>query len=403
MTITNTEQYNIKKSEFDSKYATFIAEFNRLKAKPCVKYSSNSTGIDGLCLDDIWRQSGCDKKSPYTPDNTSNNTLYDIINDAYKWSSFSYSNHPNMGCYTSTNAVANTTKNYNVNDVTFTTINGSTFTKDGKGISVSNIEDCKEKCLPETGCISATYNSSSKKCWTNFGSLSDWKEPMKSSYSTDVAIYYGMFQMINQLSLLNKELYEYEISSVTGSGNNRHLIDESNSTSYDSGHYSSDSYQSSNTGQISNSDGKPPDAQSIFDTIFQIAPTVIQSLFGETNNSVEPNEFAALKQKVGVIDTDRIATAKTLEEYKKQLIEMSKQQEDSNAELKKQLISIALITVIGILLILLLSAIIQSMNSGPPSFSGGGKMRNCLGKNCFRSILYLIPLFFIIILIIYKS
>jgi hypothetical protein len=236
------------------------------------------------------------------------------------------------------------------------TMNASTFTKDGAGISVSSLDECKENCLPETGCISATYNLSSKKCWTNIGSLSDWKEPLISTDTNDVAIYYELIQLVNHLVVLNKDLHDYEVANPT------------------TGATSSGSGTDAGSGSESSSESSMP---GILDTVLQIAPTVISSLFSGSNTppppSVDPKDFAALKQKVGVIDTDRIATAKTLEEYKKQLTEMSKKQDDANADLKKQIITIALIVVVGILLILLLSAIIQSMNSGSNnSFSGGG-------------------------------
>jgi hypothetical protein len=364
------EEYDRKKAEFDTKYSTFIAEYDRLKSQPCGNYNSTSTGLNGLCLNEVWKQSGCDKPSPYTVANSFNNTLYDTINDAYKWSSFSDSTHPKTGCYANESAVADTTKNYNINGVQMKTMNASTFTKDGSGITVSSLDDCKQSCLPETGCISATYNSSSKKCWTNFGALSDWKEPLISTDTNDVAIYYELIQLLNQLVVLNKELHDYEVANPASSA-------DSGTTEVGGG-----------TGSESGANAEL--GPNMLETILQMAPTVISSLFKNppSSPSIDPKDFEALKQKVGVIDTDRIATAKTLEEYKKQISEMQASQEDSNAALKKQMITIALIVVIGILLIFLLSAIMQSFNSNSNnSFSGGGA-RNTIGswKNMFTKL-----------------
>jgi hypothetical protein len=369
MTIANSTQYTQKKAEFDTKYAIFLAEFDRMKSQPCGNYNSTSTNLNIQCLDEVWKQSGCDKQSPYTVVNRSNKTLYDTINDAYKWSSLSNPRtHPKSGCYANLNAPADMTKNYNINGVTMKTMNASKFAKDGTGIGVNSLDNCKENCLPETGCISATYNSSTKKCWTNFGSLSDWKEPETSTDPNDVAIYYELIQLLNQLDVLNNDLYNYEVANPA--------------TATDSG-AGSVSVSGPGSGSESSQTG-------ILDSVLQ---SMSSSLLGSSNNppppSVDTKDFAALKQKVTVIDTDRIATAKTLEEYKKQLIEMSQKQEDSNAKLKKDLITIALIAVIGILLIFLLSAAVQSMNSGSNNFSGGG-LKKCSSilplKNLFTKL-----------------
>lgn len=409
MTITNVTQYNQKKTEFETKYTTFITEYDRLKSQPCGNYNSMSRGLNSLCLNEVWKQSGCDKPSPYNVVNSFNNTLYDKINDAYKWSSFIDTEHPKTGCYTNAAAVADTTKTYNINGIQMKTVNASTFTKDGVGITASSLDDCKEKCLPETGCISATYNLSSKKCWTNIGSLSEWKEPSISTDTNDVAIYYELVQLLNQLVALNKELHDYEVANPTsGSGAGAGTTDSTctQSTCAAAGQGGCKAPCSWNqhgyctcggtggSGPVTSTESESgtgfesgSSMPGILDTVLQIAPTVISSLFGSANNnppphSVNSNEFAALKQKVGVIDTDRIATAKTLEEYKKQFTEMSKKQDDANADLKKQMITIALITVVGILLIFLLSAMVQSMNSGSNnSFSGGGLRKLGSWKN----------------------
>jgi hypothetical protein len=364
MVITTLAGYNQKITELETKYNKFLTEYARLKNMPCGVENSISTGLGQSCLDDIWNKSGCDKKpSPYTVTNNYDNTLYDTIDDAYKWASFSDSAHPKNGCYTNATATAKTTKDYNINNITMTTLPKSAFSKNGVGITAPTINDCKEKCLPETGCISATYNSSSKKCWTNMGSMTEWKEPLISTDMNDTAIYYENIQLVNQLIALNQELQDYEnkiaTTQNTGTGTSSVTRTTSNTGS------------SSNTGSTSS---QPP--PNFLEGVLQMAPTILSSIFGQnsTEEEIDPKDFAALKKKVGVIDTDRIQTAKTLELYKQQLLEMSKKQEDSNAELKKQIITIMIIVVIGILLIFILSAIMQSFNSSNSNgFMGGGK------------------------------
>ena len=98
------------------------------------------------------------------------------------------------------------------------------------------------------------------------------------------------------------------------------------------------------------------------------------------DDTVDPKEVDLLKKQFHDLNADRIATAKLLKGYKKQISEMSEKQEDSNEALKKQIVTIALIVVIGILLIFLLSAIMQSFNSSSNnSFSGGG-VRTTIGS-----------------------
>ena len=355
MVITTLDDYNQKKTEFYTKYDKFLTEYARLKNMPCGDENSISTGLGQSCLDDIWKKSGCDVSSPYTVKTNYDNTLYDTIDDAYKWASFSDDAHPKNGCYTNATATAKTSKDYNINNISMTKLPKSTFSKDGVGITAQTIDDCVEKCLPETGCISATYNSQSKKCWTNIGSMTEWKDPLISTDVNDTAIYYENIQLLNQLIALNQELQDYEETS--------------------SGTSSQGTQGTSSQGTTASQQGQG----GLFDSVIQMAPTIISSLFGQnsTEEEIDPKDFAALKKKVGIIDTDRVQTAKTLELYKQQLLEMTKKQEDSNTELKKQIITIMIVVVIGILLIFILAAIMQSFNSSNSNgFMGGGK-RSC--------------------------
>ena len=350
MTLTSIADYNQKVQNLMVINA-FMEEDS--KNKPCLM-PFTTKGVSQKCLDYIWSESGCDEPSPYTNSNSSTKTLYELIKDAYDYTVKSV-NHP-TGCYKDPNRKSNADVNYNINNIRMNKFPKKTFIKSGDGKTVQTNYDCGNSCLPEMGCISATYNSSSKKCWTNFGDFSEWKEPLTSTDDKDTAIYWQNLRLDNEKKVLEQEIQEYTRS-----------VTESETRS------GAGAGAGSGTGAVSGY-GSRSNQTSILDS-------VLSSLFGGSSNppphSVDTKDFATLNQKVSAIDTDRLATAKTLEDYKAQLTEMSNKQEDSNAELKKQLITIALIAVIGILLIFLLSAVVQSMSSSSSGGFSGGGVKKC--------------------------
>jgi hypothetical protein len=349
MTITSIAEYNQKVQNLNL-IEIVMQEYE--KKTPCLRYRSTTKGINQECLDYIWKNSYCDGPSPYTVENSSTKTLYELIKDVNDNSARSV-NDPTR-CHEDPNtAIENLMlSNYNVNNIIMNHFPKKTFIKSGDGNTVQTIDDCKNSCLPETGCISATYNSSSKKCWTNFGEFSEWKEPLTSTDDNDSAIYWQVVRLGNEKKVLEEEIDEYirnVTESETISGNGSGAGSEANQTGM-----LGSALQSMNS-SLGGSNSPPPP-------------------------SVDTKDFNELNQKVIMIDTDRIATTKSLEDYKAQLIEMSNKQEDSNAKLKKELITIALIAVIGILLIFLLSAVVQSMNSSNSGGFSGGGVKKC---GCF--------------------
>jgi hypothetical protein len=205
---TNSE-YEATKAIYATKLNEFLSIYNELVNKPCIKYNSNSKGLDKKCLDEVWKKAGCTTTSPYTEDTMKDKTLNDMITDAYNWATNTGSEQRTK-CYgAATTGFRTTPKDFNINEFKMTSETGKGFTKDGVGISSDSLAECSNSCLPGSGCISSTYNSTQKKCWSNVGTYSSLKDPTTTD-ATDTANYYIGFKMLNELDALNKELSDYE-------------------------------------------------------------------------------------------------------------------------------------------------------------------------------------------------
>ena len=419
MAITTKEEYEQKKEMFDSAFERFKMISSDLKSIPCEKYDSNSIGIGQKCLDYIWSNTnpgglGCDKPSTYTEANQTNKTYWQIITDAYN----SVKQNPSS-CYTKDNksppdppSVAFMNNMY--------PYKGYTFVKNNNPILDMASEDmCASNCTSQNKCISATYNSESKKCWLNIGTYAEWEPPSEGS-KYDVAFVNEMYSMSHELDTLNNELRDYEAKnpSYQSGGVTRYSYPARNSDDYGNG-------QTSMVNPNSPSDGNYNSGTQNQDWVKKILTkiTSLSSDFTETKQNISSlsSDFTDIKQNIYSlssdftetkqnITTDRAMIAKTLEEYnkklleltnkqettnatfkkqddsntaalveyKKQLTDMSQKQEESNAELKNQVIAISIIAVVGILLIFIVAAVIQSMNSSNQnSFSGGGAKKCC--------------------------
>lgn len=209
MTIVTKSEYEATKAIYATKMNEFLSIYNDLVNKPCIKYNSNSKGLDKKCLDEVWKKAGCTTTSPYTEDTMKDKTLNDMITDAYNWATNTGAEQRTK-CYgTATTGFRTTPKDFNINEFKMTSEPGKGFTKDGVGISSDSLADCSNSCLPGSGCISSTYNSTQKKCWSNVGSYSSLKDPTTTD-AADTANYYKGFQMLNELDAMNKELSDYE-------------------------------------------------------------------------------------------------------------------------------------------------------------------------------------------------
>jgi len=209
MTIVTKSEYEATKAIYATKLNEFLSIYNELVDKPCIKYNSNSKGLDKKCLDEVWKKAGCTTTSPYTEDTMKDKTLNDMISDAYSWATNTGAEERTK-CYgTATTGFRTTPKDFNINEFKMTNETGKGFTKDGVGISSDSLAECSNSCLPGSGCISSTYNSTQKKCWSNVGTYSSLKDPTTTNAS-DTAIYYKGFQMLNELDAMNKELSDYE-------------------------------------------------------------------------------------------------------------------------------------------------------------------------------------------------
>jgi len=90
---------------------------------------------------------------------------------------------------------------------------GKSFAKNNNPILNMGSEDmCASNCTSQSNCVSATYNSESKKCWLNIGTYADWKPPVDGS-ANDFAFVNWSYEMLYNLESLNNELHEYEVKN----------------------------------------------------------------------------------------------------------------------------------------------------------------------------------------------
>ena len=378
MTIATKEEYEQKKLALNMQYARYVMTL-KSDSHQCMIYDSDSKGVSQECLDQIWRAPGCDKPSPYTATNQANKTYGQIFKDIYN-----LANGPDAsGCYTDTTKRGPPTPSVSeMNNIIKT--KGKSFDKNNNPINDSSEELCAANCGRQSDCYSATYNSDSNKCWLNIGSYSDWKPPVDGS-ANDIAFVSDIYQTIHDMETLNNELHEYEIKNninqpvIPSTGNTNKLMND----------MPGKLYKFLTNKDLPTANGSTPNNQSPSDA----NPTCTASTcsaagdggcnapcgWNENNYCVcggtggkDPTGINTKDVGVKDLNADRVATAKTLEEYKKQLADLMAKQDDSNAALKKQIITIILIVVIGILLILLLSALVQSITSGSNNYSGGG-------------------------------
>jgi hypothetical protein len=387
MTIATKEEYEQKKMALNMQYAgsVMILKTDFLR---CMIYDTDSKGVSQECLDQIWRAPGgpgCDKPSPYTAANQANKTYGQIVKDIYN-----LANGPDAsGCYTDTTRRGPPTPSVaEMNNII--QMKGKSFAKNNNPIKGSSEELCAANCARQSNCYSATYNSDSKNCWVNMGSYSDWRPPVDGS-ANDIAFVSAIYQAIHEMETLNNELNEYEIKNninqlvIPSTGNLNKLIND----------MPGKLYKFLTNKDLPTANGSTPSDANPTCTASTCSAAGDGSCkppcgWNENNYCVcggtggkDPTGLNTTTGDIKDLNADRAATAKTLEDYKKQLADLMAKQDDSNAALKKQIITIILIVVIGILLILLLSAVAQSMTSGSNNYSGGGakKMLTAISFN----------------------
>lgn len=340
----------------------------------CMIYDTNSKGVSQECLDQIWRAPGCDKPSPYTAANQANKTYGQIVKDISN-----LANGPDAsGCYTDTTRRGPPTPSVSGMNNTIQ-MKGKSFAKNNNPIEGSSEELCAANCARQSNCYSSTRNSDSKNCWVNMGSYTDWRPPVDGS-ANDVAFVSAIYQAIHEMETLNNELNEYEIKNninklvIPSSGNLNKLLNDMPGKLY--------KYLTNK--DLPTANGSTPSGANPTCTASTCSAAGDGSCkapcgWNENNYCVcggtggkDPVGLNTTTGDIQDLNADRAATAKTLEDYKKQLADLMAKQDDSNAALKKQIITIILIVVIGILLIFLLSAVVQSMTSGSNNYSGGG-------------------------------
>jgi len=382
MTITTRAEYDTKRDDFVSKFGSFVILYLMAIEQPCIQYDTKSKGLNQKCLDNIWSSAGCDKDSPYTVANQANKTYSQIVKDSYKWANGSDKDHDKTGCYR--NPDQNTGSHTPPDDFMLNHMQGfpgKMFVKNDNPMkSVSSPEKCAENCTPQSNCISATYNSTSKKCWLNTGTYADWKPPVKGS-DNDTAISSVAYSMLYELEELNKELHDYEVknnitrSKIPSTGNLNKTVTTLPSKIY--------YFMTNQEPPSDKKDDKKDDDKDKTDETEQTDDADVPP-----DSSVDPKDVAMLKNQLNDLKGDRKKTQHLLDDYKKKLTDLQASQADSYAALKKQLLTVLLIAVVGILLILLLSSIVQSFRSNSNGMSGGGLKKCCSMsfKDIFKKI-----------------
>jgi hypothetical protein len=209
MTIATNEEYERKRIDFDTRKQILDRALENIWTVPC------SIQLNTECFDDVWKRVGCDQNQPYTEKNTRGWSYYDLIDDAYKWSTFSDDKHPKIGCYKNPNADPNPNPKDYAKSVLdkMKTEKGMTFEKNGQGVDAKSEYDCGQICLRQKDCTTATFNSTQGKCWTNdnMGMWTDYVDYKPSNDAGDVAIYNKLIRETKQLYDLNEELAEYDM------------------------------------------------------------------------------------------------------------------------------------------------------------------------------------------------
>ena len=377
MTIVTRTEYEATKSNFTAAHNEFLAIYNDLMTRPCIKYKSDSKGLDKKCLDEIWKQSGCTTSSPYMEDAVKDKTMNDIITDAYNWATNTDVEHRTK-CYgTATTGFRTSPKDFNINKLELTLEPGKSFKKDGVGINFNSLADCKNSCLPGSGCISATYNSTQKKCWSNTGTYSSLEEPTTSD-AADTAIYYKGFQLLNQLDEMQKELTDYETKHKDDdkkSNNDKKSKDDDDKTKDD---------------EKSSHKDKDKDKDKTWNN-------------DELEESMLYNDskFAKLEKKINKIEHDRAEMQKMLEQYRKDLSGTTTNTNDASnffsqpmtEENKRILIYvlIGIVSLIGIFVLYKLVMMVSGMfgsseSSSSEQMGGGGKFLKNMQRKSMKMV-----------------
>lgn len=417
MTITTRADYDTKIKDFNSKFFGFIILYLMAIQQPCIQYDSNSKGVNQKCLDMIWTGGGggCDQVSPYTAANQANKTYGQIVEDVVKYSNGSDENHPKTGCYKNPDLHTGSRTNPSAIDINYmTSATGKKFHKNNNPLkSVSSPEKCAESCTPQSSCISATYNATSQKCWLNTGTYADWKPPTDVS-GNDVAITSVAYGMLYELEQLNKDLHDYEVKNnikridIPSTGNLNKTVNTIPSKIYyfmtnqePPSDKKDDSASETCTASTCSAagDGSCPAPCGWNENNYCVCggtggsdPSSGEEETGDDadvppDSSVDPNDVALLKKELTDLKGDRTKTQTLLDDYKIKLSDLQVSQADSYDALKKQLLTVVLIAVVGILLIILLSSIMQSFRSND-GMSGGG-MKNCVSwpfKDIFKKL-----------------
>ena len=420
MTITTRADYDTKIKDFDSKFFGFIILYLMAIQQPCIQYDSNSKGVNQKCLDSTWTTAaGCDMVSPYTVANQANKTYGQIVKDAYKYSNGSDENHPKTVCYKNPDLHTRSLTKPNVFELNhMQPIPGKKFVKNDNPIkSISSPEKCAENCTPQSNCISATYNSSKQKCWLNTGTYAEWKPPVKGS-DNDTAITSVAYSMLYELEELNKELHDYEVknnikrSKIPSTGNLNKTVntlpskiyyfmtnqtppsDKKDNTSSNGSRQkcTASTCSAAGDGSCKAPCGWNENNYCVCGGTGGSAPSTGEEKTTDDadlppDSSVDPKDVALLKKELTDLKGDRKKTQTLLDDYKNKLTDLQASQADSYAALKKQLLTVVLIAVVGILLIILLSSIMQSFRSND-GMSGGG-MKNCVSwpfKEIFKKL-----------------
>ena len=165
------KEYDVVLKQYQEAYKNYINKLKSSSDNPCENYKLESKGISQECYNKIWSDQMCttqaqDVKSPWQKEQT-----YDgLVQDSYKWATFTDEQH-RKGCYSdSTNYNTNKEPTYSLGK-DFTELPGRTWwgTYGIKEGAANTKDDCVSMCASDGNCTGATFNSVKRYCWTRGG------------------------------------------------------------------------------------------------------------------------------------------------------------------------------------------------------------------------------------------
>jgi len=207
------QKYSNLLIKYERAVADYVNFLNVQSQEPCIKYNSNSKGIDQTCYEYIWKKSGCGTGNVQPSSSASwsqSQTLNGLIYDSWLWATKTDTTH-RQGCYgKSTKYNTSTAPDYNINKQELVSIQGKAFTGTGSAgqSSATTLQDCMASCTNSNKCTGATFVSN--KCEIRTGD-----SQIVSSSQKSYAIIPKEKQLLLNIEDINQQLLDVNKQLVT--------------------------------------------------------------------------------------------------------------------------------------------------------------------------------------------